>query len=270
MSVKRNRRNYYRILHVQPDAPAAVVKSSYRAMMLSLEMHPDRGGEHWNAALINEAYGILSDPAKRERYDQKLDLTRGRNERAADGEAEGQPPGPEQPDEPDRVAETDETKEADEETEEKRYAEHVHGDGEDEPYCVFCGSEQAVDSPLYGGAVCLICRSPLTPAGAPQLEASGQRAARRVAKEGRIQYYVRWPESAPAHGKIVDLSPRGLQFESNAPIGVFQILKLKGPLLDAVGLVANCRDLNGSFAIGVQFYTVRFNQRRGTFLSTSA
>ena len=65
----RNRRNFYRILHVQPDAPAAVIKSSYRALMLSLEMHPDYGGEHWNAVLINEAYAVLCDPDRRQAYD---------------------------------------------------------------------------------------------------------------------------------------------------------------------------------------------------------
>lgn len=68
--VEKNRRNFYRILHVQPDAPQPVIKSSYRALMLSLEMHPDLGGDHWNAALINEAYEVLSDRTRREQYDR--------------------------------------------------------------------------------------------------------------------------------------------------------------------------------------------------------
>jgi DnaJ-class molecular chaperone len=50
-----NRRNYYRILHVQPDAPTEVIKSSYRTLMQRLKMHPDLGGDHSEAALINEA-----------------------------------------------------------------------------------------------------------------------------------------------------------------------------------------------------------------------
>lgn len=68
----KNRRNYYRILHIQPDAPAAIIKSSYRTLMQSLKQHPDLGGDHWNASLINEAYAVLSDPERREIYDVQL------------------------------------------------------------------------------------------------------------------------------------------------------------------------------------------------------
>ena len=49
-----NRRNYYRLLHVQPDAPPEVIRASYRALMAL--HHPDVGGDHATAALINEAY----------------------------------------------------------------------------------------------------------------------------------------------------------------------------------------------------------------------
>lgn len=64
-----NRRNYYRILHVQPEAPDPVITASYRTMMSKLRLHPDLGGETGNAALINEAYAVLRDPEKRARYD---------------------------------------------------------------------------------------------------------------------------------------------------------------------------------------------------------
>jgi DnaJ-class molecular chaperone len=67
-----NRRNYYRVLHVQPDAPAAVIKSTYRTLMQKLKMHPDLGGDTWNAALVNEAYAVLHDPLKREQYDRQI------------------------------------------------------------------------------------------------------------------------------------------------------------------------------------------------------
>ena len=59
------RRNYYRILHVQPDAPTEIITASYRSLMTTLRMHPDRGGDHETAAVINQAYDVLSDPAKR-------------------------------------------------------------------------------------------------------------------------------------------------------------------------------------------------------------
>ena len=64
-----NRRNLYRILHVQPDAPDEIIQSSYRTLMMKLRMHPDLGGDHYTATLINEAYAVLSDPARRAAYD---------------------------------------------------------------------------------------------------------------------------------------------------------------------------------------------------------
>ncbi len=66
----KNRRNYYRILHVQPDAPLAVIRSSYKTIMQKLRVHPDLGGDTAKALLINEAYETLSDSEKRRQYDQ--------------------------------------------------------------------------------------------------------------------------------------------------------------------------------------------------------
>jgi DnaJ-class molecular chaperone len=66
------RRNLYRILYVQPEAPAAVIKASYRALMSTLRIHPDLGGDHEQAARINHAYEVLSDPQRRKAYDQSL------------------------------------------------------------------------------------------------------------------------------------------------------------------------------------------------------
>ncbi len=63
---EKNRRNYYRLLHVQPDAPIEVIKASYRTLMRTPGNHPDLGGDGANAALINEAYAVLSDAGKRE------------------------------------------------------------------------------------------------------------------------------------------------------------------------------------------------------------
>jgi hypothetical protein len=40
--------------------------------MQKLKMHPDLGGDTWNAALVNEAYAVLHDPLKREQYDRQI------------------------------------------------------------------------------------------------------------------------------------------------------------------------------------------------------
>ncbi len=70
----QNRRNYYRVLQVQPDAPIEVIRASYRTLMRELKQHPDLGGSSSHAALLNEAYRTLSHPALRAEYDRKLFL----------------------------------------------------------------------------------------------------------------------------------------------------------------------------------------------------
>ncbi len=61
-------RDYYEILGVSKDASADEIKKSFRRA--AIEHHPDRGGDEAKFKEINEAYEILKDPAKRQRYDQ--------------------------------------------------------------------------------------------------------------------------------------------------------------------------------------------------------
>lgn len=75
----RNRRNYYRILQVQPDAPFEIIRASYRTQMLELKKHPDLGGSSWDATVLNEAYEVLSDPERRAAYDREWTARRLKN-----------------------------------------------------------------------------------------------------------------------------------------------------------------------------------------------
>ncbi|NVB41185.1 DnaJ domain-containing protein [Pseudenhygromyxa sp. WMMC2535] len=78
------RPDYYAILGVPRDADAAEIKRAYRRV--ALESHPDRFPDdddaHERFRLASEAYEVLSDPAKRSRYDSSriipdaIDLTR--------------------------------------------------------------------------------------------------------------------------------------------------------------------------------------------------
>jgi len=74
LRIMKNRRNYYRILQVQPDAPPEIIRASYRTMMRELKRHPDLGGSTSEASIINEAYETLSDPERRSAYDDELFL----------------------------------------------------------------------------------------------------------------------------------------------------------------------------------------------------
>lgn len=67
-----DRRNYYRVLHLQPDAPIELVRVNYRTLIQKLRAHPDLGGENWSAAHLNAAYHTLSDAKRRAAYDREL------------------------------------------------------------------------------------------------------------------------------------------------------------------------------------------------------
>lgn len=66
-----SKRDYYEVLGVSKSASTAEFKSAYRK--LALEWHPDRNKSpqaHDKFKEINEAYAVLSDPKKKEQYDQ--------------------------------------------------------------------------------------------------------------------------------------------------------------------------------------------------------
>ena len=63
-------KDYYRILGVPLDAAPELIRSAFRKAVLRL--HPDRGNEADPRAFreVSEAYEVLSDPARRARYDR--------------------------------------------------------------------------------------------------------------------------------------------------------------------------------------------------------
>src|SRR5580693_200915 len=146
----KNRRNYYRILQVQPDALAEIIRTSYRTLMHKLKMHPDLGGDHWTAALINEAFSTLSDPGKRAAYDRAmkgLRELRSQSRAALLQLAASSRPG-------------------------REPAPSSRPDGK----CIFCGARHSARSADLQQATCDRCQSPLFPASRHEGLTSTRRA----------------------------------------------------------------------------------------------
>lgn len=238
----KNRRNYYRILHVQPDAPAAIIKSSYRTLMQKLRAHPDLGGDDWNAALINEAFSVVMDPARRASYDAELSFQA--RQRAMGEEAEVERPSSSQ----------------------------VQGYGaQPQKPCPFCQTPQ-LPIERYGPAdACPGCRSPLTPALRIELAGPCQRAVSRIAREGAVRIFTHWPQTDPYPGLIIDLSPNGSRIGSPLALPAGTVVKLEGDLLSAVARVVSCLEkahgVSTAFHLGTEFITLAFAQTCGTFVS---
>ena len=65
--------NYYKVLGVPRNASQSEIKNAYRT--LAKERHPDHaGGSEIEFSRLQEAHAVLSDPNRRSRHDQELDL----------------------------------------------------------------------------------------------------------------------------------------------------------------------------------------------------
>ena len=63
-----SKRDYYELLGIGKSASADEIKKAFRRA--AIEHHPDKGGDETKFKEVNEAYEVLKDPSKRQRYDQ--------------------------------------------------------------------------------------------------------------------------------------------------------------------------------------------------------
>lgn len=241
-----NRRNYYRILHVQPDAHDAVIRMAYRTLMQKLRQHPDLGGDGATATLINEAYAVLSNPARRAQYDAQLGP---RAARAA----------PQTPPEPMPTAATPPRTSA-------------PGHVEDPKTCPFCDAWVPVATAKSPVRRCSACASPLSRPPTARRLGAARRAFERQTMAAQVEYFLRGA-GAPRAAALRDFSPAGAQLTTPEALPANTVVALKTPLFDALARVVRCEpatDARGQWLLRLEFLTLALTAPAGSLVSTRA
>lgn len=241
MATQTDSRDYYDILHVSRDAPLQIIRGSYRMLMQQLRHHPDLGGDPARAALINEAYAVLTNPQRRAEYDARLDLLARLSHSAPE--------------------------------------EHGDRDAAAEPLraldpfreCVFCEVPHDHGKFAEVGVDCENCGSPLSAAENRRIEPQDQRAVARIDKRQDIVFYTQWPQPQGFTGRTEDVSLHGLRFLTKAELVQGQRIKIVSDFVEAVALVSNCVYERHGWTTwcvaGASFTTLRFAQPLGGFVS---
>ena len=235
----KNRRNYYRILQVQPDAPAAVVKASYRALMQGAKMHPDLGGDHAQAVFLNEAFAVLSDPVRRIQYDQVLAHVAPLHMHRASAAG--------------RVPPT--------------------AQGLEESCCAFCGATCAIIELECPEAACAACGSALYPAVKRLDGIEPGRATVHIRMKMPMTFRRSTPLQELLTGTSMDVSLNGMQFLTATEIAIEEKVSIDCQFCSAVAVVRNVRpDMSHArrWRCGVEFLTLHLRHDRGGLYSTTA
>ena len=261
-----NRRNYYRILHVQPDAPEAVIRASYRTIMQRLKAHPDLGGDGQAAALLNEARAVLTDPARRAAYDADFRPSYGRGGAPTGGPTTNGPttrgPGTEGPTGSAARSATDGTRGG---------PTRPRAGTQDGPriVCAFCRKPDT--RALRADTLCTGCGSPLHPTSPLGPDARG-RALPRYERNHPALLFTHWPQAQGLPAETRDLSPLGVRLVTTASLAVGSLIKLDSDVCRALVRITSAqRDpADGRCIVGGSFVTVLFSQPRGGFVSLRA
>jgi hypothetical protein len=214
---------------VQPEAPIELIRASYRTLMGPLRQHPDLGGDHETAALLNEAYAVLSDPSRRAAYDRTLVKERWRGgQRAAEGERVERP-----------VQRMD------------------PGRWRDEGVCPFCrGKLSLLGEP---DPRCGRCKAPLMAPPTPDPAAReffGKRLTARFTKNRPVSLLPGW-ELEPWAVTMRDLSLSGICVIAEATLPVDRVVWIVDDDFEALAVVVSSRRAAGAFSVHARFLTLR-------------
>jgi hypothetical protein len=227
----QERRNLYRILCVQPEAPPEMITAAYRCLVTQLRNDPNLGADPEKAAQINRAYQILRDPAARKAYD---------NSRRRPLST--------------RIPAPDDGKR------DARAAGRV---------CPFCGLE--VPQRVEQDTRCLRCASPLAPVAydrATHREPFGRRSAPRVEKNCRVTVHTA-PNGAPISAVLRDLSVTGVSLNTAAPVPVGGNIRIEALGMDVIAHVIKVQPNQKTFLVRGVLLTAFYNRKSGLFAPAS-
>lgn len=229
----RERRNLYRIMYLQPEAPPEVITAVYRCLMSRLRTHPDLGGNHETAARINQAYAILRDPVKREAYDKSIRRPLSARVPSAKTSARTAPKAPS------RV-------------------------------CPFCALP--IPERIEASTRCRRCASPLAPVayelGTPG-ETFGRRSAPRVAKNTRVTVHTS-PDSPPISAVLRDASLTGISLYTAARVPNGCNVRMETLGMDVVAHVIKVLPRERTFLVRAVLLTALYNRKSAVFISATA
>lgn len=234
-------------------------------MMQKLKMHPDLGGDHESAALINEAFAVLSDPKSRADYDARGAAAVNPTAPAEDAEQPGYGSGDvDRPGDPTGTA-------AGTGFEESRL------DPDPDPTsdnCLFCSARCRSIQHREPDDVCGNCSAPLYPAEQRRFEVDSQRAIERFPTHTTAAFSVTPGPGLEHQGLVQDISLNGLQLRAASELRRNQIVLIRTDVLYAVARVINSRRLTADSAtlwrVGLVFLTMKLNKSRGSFISVDA
>lgn len=200
-------------------------------MMQKLRMHPDLGGDDWNASLINEAYEVLTDSNHRAAYDKTRPQAKRSNIAMGDkGVALSRVPA---------------------------------AAGE----CMFCRFSHDREEELRPQDLCERCDSPLYPLDVSHLEESDRRSISRVPNNHSIVFHTHWQQPHPCVGRTDDISLNGMKFYSQKNLEVGQLINIDSPVLKAVARIVRCKLQGSEWVAAASFMSLRFARSRGSFVA---
>jgi curved DNA-binding protein CbpA len=255
--------DYYAILHVDPRAPAEIIRASYRTLIQRLRAHPDLGGDHDVAAALNVAYATLKDPKKRADYD----ALRGMHK----PDSEQPPPQPERASAAPRgySHSRDTVRVPDQHISTGVWMQLVNNQARVD-VCPFCGVSAASGRTASESAdTCRQCAAPLTLVRSVSgYAAESQRSVYRIAKAQALRVYAQPEDSSAIAALVHDISLTGLRFSCRYRFETGAVVRTDCDMCASVARIAHVSQFDaGVLQYGAQFLTVQFKRQRGSLLS---